>query len=70
MIGILNQLSSNSNHEVKQYQSSNSSTKMRKNEKMEKFFSGLQNGAFMGLQIGANFGDYKSGQEGLQIGTA
>ena len=43
---------------------------MRKNEKMEKFFSGLQNGAFMGLQIRANFRDYKSGQEGLQIGTA
>ena len=43
---------------------------MRKNEKKEKIFSGLQNGAFMGLKIGANFRDYKSGQEGLQIGAA
>ena len=30
--------------------------------------SGLQNGAIRGLQIRAVFRDYKSGQEGLQIG--
>ena len=38
---------------------------------MEKWenFSRLQNGAIRGLQIGANFRDYNSGQEGLQIGA-
>ena len=43
--------------------------KWEKTKKWEKF-SGLQNGAMRGLQIGAGFRDYKSGQEGLQIGTA
>ena len=33
-------------------------------------FFGLQNGASMGLQIGTDFRDYKTGQEGLQIGAA
>ena len=42
---------------------------MGKNEKVEKIFW-LQNGAIRGLQIGAGFRDYKSGQEGLQIGAA
>ena len=32
--------------------------------------SGLQNAAIKGLQIGAGFGDYKLGQEGLQIGAS
>ena len=41
-----------------------------KNEKVGKKFSGLQNGAIRGLKIGAGFRDYKSGQKGLQIGTA
>ena len=39
-----------------------------KTKKWEKF-SGLQNGAMRGLQIGTGFRDYKSGQEGLQIGA-
>ena len=43
--------------------------KWEKTKKWKKF-SGLQNGAMRGLQIGAGFRDYKSGQEGLQIGTA
>ena len=38
--------------------------------KNEKNFSGLQNGAVSGLQIGAHFRDYKSEKEGLQIGVA
>ena len=31
--------------------------------------SGLQNGVIRGLQIGAGLREYKSGQEGLQIGA-
>ena len=31
--------------------------------------SGLQNGVIRGLQIGAALREYKSGQEGLQIGA-
>ena len=42
---------------------------MGKNEKV-KNISGLQNGAIRRLQIGAGFKDYRSGQEGLQIGPA
>ena len=38
--------------------------------KSGKTFSGLQNRAIRGLQIGAGFRDYKLGQEGLQIGVA
>ena len=38
--------------------------------KSGKTFSGLQNGAIRGLQIGAGFRDFKSGNEGLQIGEA
>ena len=38
--------------------------------KSRKTFSGLQNGAIRGLQIRAGFRDYKSWQEGLQIGAA
>ena len=41
-----------------------------KKRKSGKIFSGLQNGTIRGLQIGAGFRDYKSGQEGLQIGAA
>ena len=41
---------------------------MGKNEKV-KNISGLQNGAIRRLQIGAGFKDYRSGQEGFQIGT-
>ena len=43
---------------------------MRKNKKLGKKFSELQNGVIMGLQNGAGFRDCKLGQEGLQIGTA
>ena len=39
----------------------------RKNRKK---FSGLQNGVIRGLQIGAGFRDYKSGQERLETGPA
>ena len=38
--------------------------------KSGKIFSVLQNGAIRRLQIGTDFRDYKSGQEGLQIGAA
>ena len=38
--------------------------------KSGKTFSGLQNGAIRGLQTGAGFRDFKSGNEGLQIGEA
>ena len=37
--------------------------------KSEEKFCGLQNEAIGGLQIGARFRDYKSGQEGFQIGA-
>ena len=40
-----------------------------KKTKKRKNFSGLQNGIIRGLQIGAGFWDYKSGQDGLQIGA-
>ena len=43
---------------------------MGANEKVGKKFSGLQSGTIGLLQIGAGFRDYKSGQEGLQIGAA
>ena len=69
--GVSNQVSSNSDHEIKGYSCSNSSTKMGKKRKSGKTFSGLQNGALRGLQIGAgfrDFRDFKSGQ-GLQIGA-
>ena len=42
-------------------------SKRQKTKKREKIF-GLQNGAIRRLQIGAAFMDYKSRQEGLQIG--
>ena len=42
-------------------------TKLKQNNRKQE---GLQNGTIRGLQIGAGFRDYKSGQEGLQIGTA
>ena len=65
--GVSNQVSSYSDHEIKSYSCSDSSTKVGKTTKWEKF-SGLQNGAMRGLQIGAGFKDCKSGKEGLQIG--
>ena len=34
------------------------------------YILGITKRGINGLQIGAGFGDYKSGQEGLQIGTA
>ena len=42
---------------------------LRKNRNKH-IFKGLQNGAIRRLQIGAGFRDYKSGQNGLQIGAA
>ena len=41
----------------------------RKKQKSEKNFSVLQNQIIRGLQIGAGYKDYKSRQEGLQIGA-
>ena len=41
-----------------------------KKRKSGKTFSGLQNGAVRGLQIGAAFRDYKSGHKGFLRGTA
>ena len=58
--GVSKQVSSSSDHEIKSYSCLNSSTKVRKNEKKEKFY-GFQNEALRGLQIGAGFRDYKSG---------
>ena len=79
--GVVNQVSSNSDHETKSYSCSSSSTKVEKNEKVKKI-SGLQNGASRGLQIGArgitnrgNFRDFKLEQKdyksghGFQIGA-
>ena len=43
--------------------------KWEKTKKWEKF-SGLQKETMRGLQIGAGFRDYRSEQEGLQIGAA
>ena len=59
---VSNQLSSNSDQEVKSYSCSNSSTKMGKKRKIEKKILGYKTG-----QIGTGFRDYKLGQEGLQI---
>ena len=42
---------------------------MRKNKNVGKNF-GLHNGAIRGLHIGAGFRDYRSRQEGVQIGAA
>ena len=44
-------------------------SKWEKTKKWEKIF-GLHNGAIRGLHIGAGFRDYRSRQEGVQIGTA
>ena len=53
-------VSSYSDHEIKSYSCSNSSTKVRKTKKWQKF-PGLQNRPMRGLQFGAGFRDYKSG---------
>ena len=66
---VSNQVSSNSDHKAITFSCSNSSTKVGRNEKVKRF-SGLQNGAVRELQIGIRFRNYKSGQEGSQIGTA
>ena len=42
---------------------------MRKNEKVGKY-CGLHNGAIRGLHIETGFRDYRSKQEGVQIGAA
>ena len=57
--GVSNQVSSYSDH----------IPKWEKTKKWEKM-SGLQNGAIRGLKIGADFTDYKFGQERLQIKAA
>ena len=67
--GVSDQVSSNSDHEIKSYLCSNSSIKIEKNEKVGKNFSRLKDGAIRGLQIRVcfrvkNWGkrDYKWGQ--------
>ena len=67
--GLSNQVSSYSDYEIKSYSCSNSSTKVGMKTKKSGKFSGLQNGAMRRLQIGLDFRDYKSGQEGLHIGA-
>ena len=62
--GVSNQVPLNSDLEIKIYSSSNSSNKMGESGKN---FSGLQNRAIRGLNIGAGFRDYKSRQERLKI---
>ena len=65
---ISNQVSSNSRSQklfLFKFQCQNG-----KKRKSGKTFSGFQNGAIRRLEIGAGFRDYKSGQEGLQIGAA
>ena len=64
--GVSNQVSS-SDHEIKSYSCSNSSTKMGKTKKWEKI-SGLQNGAIRGLQIEAALG-ISNWAKRLQIGA-
>ena len=64
--GVSNQVSPNLDHQIESYLCSNYNTKMGKNEKKEKIFWIT----IRGLQIGAGFWGYKSGQEGLQIGEA
>ena len=54
---VSNQVLSYSDHTIKSYSCSNSSTKMGKNEKVGNTFSGLQNGRITGLEIGAGFRD-------------
>ena len=49
--GVSDQVSSNSDHEIKSYLCSNSSIKIEKNEKVGKNFSRLKDGAIRGLQI-------------------
>ena len=49
--GVSDQVSSNSDHEIKSYFCSNSSIKIEKNEKVGKNFSRLKDGAIRGLQI-------------------
>ena len=72
--GVSDQVSSNSDHEIKSYSRSNSITKMVKNEKGQKK-SGLQNRAIRRLQIETGFRitnrakrDYKQEQlQGFQV---
>ena len=67
--GVWNQVSSNSDHEIKSYSCSNSSIKMRKNEKVGKFFWVTQRGNKEITHRG-RFRDYRSREEAEQIGTA
>ena len=55
--GVSDQVSSNSDHEIKSFSCSNSSTKNGKNEIVGKKNSGLSNGAIRELKIGAGFRD-------------
>ena len=62
-----NQVSPNSDHKIKSYSCSSSSTKMGKTKKWEKNFW-VTYRTTRGLQIRAGFRDYKSVQEILKIG--
>ena len=63
------QISWSWDHEIISYSCSNSTNKVEETKKWEKF-SELRNGTIKRLQIGTGLRDYKSGQEGLQIGAA
>ena len=64
--GVSNQVSSNSDYQIKSCSCSDSSTKIEKNERVGKKFCGLQNISIRGLQIGTGASqgkrDYKKGQ--------
>ena len=55
--GVSNQVSPNSDHEIKSYSCSNFSIKTRKKRKSGEKNFGLHNGAIRRLQIGAAFRD-------------
>ena len=66
---VSKQVSSNLDHQIKIYSCSNSSAKICKKQKSRKNFFELLNGAIRGLQMGAGFRNYKSGQEISKIGA-
>ena len=60
--GVSNQVSSNSNHEIKSYSYLNSGTKMGKNEKNGKMLLGYKKMGNKGVTNRGSFKDFKSGQ--------
>ena len=68
--GVSKQVSSNSDIEIKSYSCSNSNAKMGKSEKKWDNIFWIRKRGNKGITNRAGFRDYKSGQEGLQIGAA